>query len=66
MAEILMLSSICSIIKQTPQQFDGYKEYVATGDLQNSEIISSTKVTYQNRPSRADCTVKSGDVLFAK
>ena len=66
MAEILMLSSICSIIKQTPQQFDGYKEYVATGDLQNSEIISSTKVTYQNRPSRADCTVKSGDILFAK
>lgn len=66
MTEILMLSSVCNIVKQTPQQFDGCKEYVATGDLQNSKIISSTEVTYQNRPSRADCTVNSGDVLFAR
>jgi len=66
MTETLMLSSICNIVKQTPQQFVGYKEYIATGDLQNSEIISSIEVTYQNRPSRADCTVNSGDVLFAK
>jgi type I restriction enzyme, S subunit len=66
MFEIVILSSVCKIIKQTPQKFDGDKQYVATGDLKNSEIISSTKVTYENRPSRADCTVNAGDVLFAK
>jgi type I restriction enzyme S subunit len=64
--EILMLSSVCSIINQAPRQFDGSKEYVATGDIQNSEIISSKEVTFQNRPSRANCTVDSGDILFAK
>jgi len=66
MFEIVMLSSVCTIVKQTPQQFDGCKQYVATADIQNSEINSSTEVTYESRPSRADCTVNSGDVLFAK
>jgi len=66
MFETVTLSSVCTIVKQTPPQFDGYKQYVATADLQKSEIISSTKVTYENRPSRADSTVRFGDVLFAK
>ena len=66
MVEIRLLSSVCKIVKQTPQYFDGYKKYVATGDLKGSEITSFTDVTFANRPSRADCTVNSGDVLFAR
>ena len=66
MFETVTLSSVCTIVKQTPPQFDGYKQYVATADLQKSKIVSSTKVTYESRPSRADCTVNAGDVLFAK
>jgi type I restriction enzyme, S subunit len=66
MFETVTLSSVCTIVKQSPPQFDGYKQYVATADLQKSNIISSTKVTYENRPSRADSTVNLGDVLFAK
>jgi type I restriction enzyme S subunit len=66
MFETKKLHSVCEIINQSPPQFTGYKQYVATGDLQNSEIISSTNVTYDNRPSRADSILKSGDVIFAK
>lgn len=66
MFETVTLASVCTIVKQSPPQFDGYKQYVATADLQKSNIISSTKVTYENRPSRADSTVNLGDVLFAK
>lgn len=66
MMETKKLHSVCEVINQSPPQFTGYKQYVATGDLQNSEIISSTNVTYETRPSRADSILKSGDVIFAK
>jgi len=66
MYEIKKLLSVCDIVKQRPNPFGGYRKYVATGDIKKSEIISFTEVTYGGRPSRADCTVYSGDVLFAK
>ena len=66
MFEFKKLESVCEIINQKPSQFDGYKQYIATGDLQNSSIISSNDVTYEGRPSRADSIVNSGDVIFAK
>jgi restriction endonuclease S subunit len=46
-------------------EFEGFMCYLSTGDLQN-ESISFVDITYQDRPSRADITVKQGDVLFAR
>jgi type I restriction enzyme, S subunit len=66
MYEVKKLLSVCDIVKQRPKQYEGYKQYVATGDLKSSEIVSSTEFTFEGRPSRADCTVRTGDVLFAK
>jgi type I restriction enzyme S subunit len=45
--------------------FDGIRSYLSTGDLQD-ESIAFVTVTYKDKPSRADITVKKGDVLFAR
>lgn len=46
--------------------FDGEKEYIATGDIDGDRIVSSQIVTYSNKPSRADLLLGQRDVLFAK
>lgn len=46
--------------------FEGSNEYVATGSLDNFESITSESITYANRPSRADLTVKKDDLCFAR
>jgi len=39
---------------------------MATGDLGDEAEVRVTPVTYEGRPSRADLTVKAGDVCFAR
>lgn len=46
--------------------FDGRKKYIATGDLIETEIVSSTNILYKGRPSRADLLLMKNEVLFAK
>ena len=46
--------------------FDGEKLYVATGDVDENEIISGEKVTFENRPSRANVVAIKGQILFAR
>ena len=46
--------------------FDGIKKYVATGDIIENRIVSSTDVTYNDKPSRANIKAEIGDILFAK
>jgi len=46
--------------------FDGSKQYVATADIDLNRIIGGEKVTYDNKPSRADLIMGQNDVLFAK
>lgn len=45
--------------------FDGVKQYLSTGDLQDNEV-SLVDVLYQEKPSRADIFVNEGDILFAR
>jgi len=45
--------------------FDGTKQYLSTGDLQD-ESLRFVNITYKDKPSRADIIVQEGDVLFAK
>lgn len=47
------------------QPFDGTRRYLSTGDLQEAST-SFVKVTYADKPSRADISVRPGDVLFAR
>jgi type I restriction enzyme S subunit len=42
------------------------RQYVSTGNIDTTFIVSSESVTYDERPSRADLNVKEGDVLFAR
>ena len=45
--------------------FDGTKQYLSTGDLQD-DSLSFVDVTFKDKPSRADIAVREGDVLFAR
>lgn len=45
--------------------FDGSKQYLSTGDLQD-DSLSFVDVTFKDKPSRADLSVQKGDVLFAR
>lgn len=47
------------------QPFDGTRRYLSTGDLQEA-TTSFVDVTYADKPSRADISVRPGDVLFAR
>lgn len=48
------------------QEFDGARPYLATGDVGDEADIRPVSVTYAERPSRADLTVRPGDVCFAR
>lgn len=45
--------------------FDGVKQYLSTGDLQENDI-SLVDILYEEKPSRADIFVNEGDILFAR
>lgn len=45
--------------------FDGTKQYLSTGDLQD-DSLNFVDVTFKDKPSRADIAVREGDVLFAR
>lgn len=47
------------------KSFQGVKQYLSTGDLQE-DGISLVDVSFDSKPSRADIVVSTGDVLFAR
>ena len=51
-----------------PAQYEGTKQYVSTGAVEEYFINKNSieEYTYNERPSRADLVGKSGDILFAK
>lgn len=57
-----------NFVGSTPQKFDGEKRYISTGALDKDHINESDveMITFDNRPSRANLEVNSGDILFAK
>lgn len=56
----------CEITGESVKEYIGERYYIATGDIIDNKIVSFEKVTYNNKPSRANQNVKVGDVLFAK
>lgn len=47
-------------------QFDGLKPYVATADVQDGQIVNAVNISFDGKPSRADISVKDGDLIFAR
>lgn len=64
--EWMKLTDACDINDKSVQEFEGLKEYVATGDIDFNNIIASETITYDNKPSRANREVDKGDIIFAK
>ena len=65
--ERVNIVSVASITNEPVEEFLGEKIYIATGDLKetlNDDV--SEKVTFDNRPSRANLTAKKGDVILAR
>jgi len=55
------------IIKYKVKNFDGEKIYLATADVVKNDIISNkTKITYENRPIRANAEPVLNSIWFAK
>jgi|GEM_PF-144163 len=57
---------LTKIIKSGVQNYEGFKKYIATADVTNTDIINYTLVDYDNKPSRANMTPISSSVWFAK
>jgi len=60
------LAEVAPLVADRVAAFEGICEYVATGSLDNFQGITSESITYANRPSRADLTVKKNDLCFAR
>lgn len=60
------LSEVVSIVRSGVPEFQGQRKYVKTGNVQNGDIIDTDEVFFQNRPSRANMSVRAGDVLCAR
>lgn len=64
--KIKNLLDVCDINDKTVDDFQGIKNYVATGDVDYDKIISFDEVSYDDKPSRANREVEVGDILVAK
>jgi type I restriction enzyme, S subunit len=65
--ETLGNSSISSLIKTGVSKFEGTKTYIATADVSGIDIVSfKTKITLEDKPSRANMQPVSNSLWFAK
>ena len=57
-----------TLVGGAPSRYEGEKTYVSTGavDCDHVDYAQAERVTYDNRPSRANLSVAEGDILFAK
>lgn len=60
------LLKYCSISGTTVKEFIGEKIYIATGDIEKNKITTSSIVTFDSKPSRANQYAKKDNVIFAK
>jgi type I restriction enzyme, S subunit len=49
-----------------PQPFEGLVPYVATSDIEDGSCKPQVRVSYLERPSRADVLLRKGDIIQAK
>ncbi|MCK4345469.1 MAG: hypothetical protein KAX05_09305 [Bacteroidales bacterium] len=57
---------IVNIINESVKKYSGSLSYLATGGLKDSMTLEYEFVEFSNKPSRADLTVKKGDVITAR
>lgn len=57
---------LTKIVKTGIEKFDGFKKYVATADVDGTNINNYTNVSYDSRPSRANMQPIANSVWFAK
>ena len=64
----MKFTNCVTLVGSKPKRYEGTKRYVSTGALAVDHIDEESVelVGYEDRPSRADLTAESGDVLFAK
>ncbi|KKP71956.1 MAG: restriction modification system DNA specificity domain protein, nonfunctional [Candidatus Roizmanbacteria bacterium GW2011_GWA2_35_19] len=60
------LGEICEIVKDSVPEYVGEKKYFSTGSINNDKFYLPEKITYKEKPSRANSYPKAGDVGFAK
>jgi len=63
---IRKLGEVCDLPSPGIKEFEGKKRYVATADIDYDRITNFSKITYKNRPHRANVEVEENDVLVAK
>jgi Restriction endonuclease S subunits len=59
-------SDLSKIIPSGIKKFEGFKTYLATGDVEGTLIKGGVEITYNNRPSRANMQPEKYSVWFAK
>jgi type I restriction enzyme S subunit len=59
-------SELSKIIPSGIEKFEGFKTYLATGDVEGTLIKGGVEITYNNRPSRANMQPEKYSVWFAK
>ena len=57
---------LSKIIPSGIKKFEGFKTYLATGDVESTLIKGGVEITYNNRPSRANMQPEKYSVWFAK
>ena len=60
------LLDVAPLASDRVRPFHGTRPYIATGGLDDDASLKPEHVTYEERPSRADLTVRTGDVCFAR
>lgn len=59
-------NDLTQILSPGIEKFKGSKTYLATGDVENNNIVSGKNITYENRESRANMQPIPNTVWFAK
>lgn len=60
------LLEVAPLANDRVRPFAGSRPFLATGGLSEGNPLVTTNVSYEHRPSRADLTVRPGDVCFAR
>jgi len=60
------LLDLVDISGSSVSNFNGERYYLSTGALNQNKIENLEKVTYLNKPSRANLNVDLGEIIFAK
>ncbi|MGA2464985.1 MAG: restriction endonuclease subunit S [Thermodesulfobacteriota bacterium] len=58
--------SVAPLSEERVSPFTGKRQYLPTGGLNETRVDQMESVSYENRPTRADLVVRTGDVIVAR